>query len=74
MKLPAARWGYRRTKTVGAAGDLRRRFRIRSGPEGASFHDESTSDSHGVDEPNDGKAVMECEENLSLGTVDKSEI
>ena len=28
----------------------------------------------GADEPNDGKAVMECEENLGLGTVDRSEI
>jgi hypothetical protein len=28
----------------------------------------------GADEPNDGKAVMECEESLGLGTVNRSEI
>jgi hypothetical protein len=49
-----------------------------SGPrwrEGVFFRPDSSGLNHdGVDESNDGKAVIECEESLGQGTVDRSEI
>lgn len=49
-----------------------------SGPRwarGRFFRPDSSGLNHDdVDEPSYGKAVMECEESLGLGTVDRSEI
>jgi hypothetical protein len=45
-----------------------------SGLEDVFLSDSSRLNHDGVNEPNDGKAVMECEENLGLGTVDRSEL